>query len=897
MLNKLIKLIIYIIIFITLNSFGYRYVFYKNRKFPLDDGRKDIKFIQDENITYKDNISNMDSRKCNVELKSDMICDITSNVKECDFDGGDCCRPSCKKLCEEKNIPQEECPCGSGGYSCMSEDTGGCENCIHGKCITNMENCYADVNDIKLGIKSCKLNSNTNGNMNTSNYYCGKDPLKNIVHIRSSPNTHYPGCGLETINCTLLPCCTQVEMNSDTPENCNSIPTNRFVYDNSLESFELKFISCIESYRNCFKENASGSPRGQCCICDEGWGGPFCDIPLCERCIHGTCIGRNKCKCDDNYEGEYCNIAVCSSCVNGECIEPEKCECFYGYKGKHCEEAETTPFCYRGKEIFGDKCECEDGYKGHLCEIKKCYDDKGNEDLTCDACDEEGNCYKRINKSCERIHPYCLECDIDNLKCTKCDESKNYFLNEINGNCVPLWQKINNCFKGNENKCTECIYPYFINEDKNECVYSGMIEINQLYFDILISDFEKDAESNKYNMQIILNRLYGFSGKCTIDYKFIPKYFIGDSKDNEIDYYINNPLNFSPLSNGRITFEENEYEKKVNIQVFYLNKFFFKKDSSVSNIFVLEISNNVGNCIIGDIHKSEIEIFDDNNIGDILGSLKVTIYSNSLPLEAKEGIQNYYKVFLDTEKIICNIEKTDSNIEKNSIENYFINLNLIKTDSDKSIELSKIIKFNSETNAFKGEINYEELIKNIKHKGDVKKLEFNTCCCSKTDNNIYNQKIFKMEFYNYAGIIEGEDPYYRRYVSYLDIDDYYKINHIGYYSVKWSFYLNKPKNLFYLKIIKNIDSYITLISNRKIIANLNYKLNTELFYELIYEINSNDNLESHEFIIEYIHISGEPKITVEYSEDNINYEDISSQNDILHFFSCEYLYLYSLEIY
>ena len=233
----------------------------------------------------------------------------------------------------------------------------------------------------------------------------------------------------------------------------------------------------------------------------------------------------------------------------------------------------------------------------------------------------------------------------------------------------------------------------------------------------------------------------------------------------------------------------------------------------------------------------------------------------------------------------------------NSIENYFINLNLIKTDSDKSIELSKIIKFNSDTNAFKGEINYEELIKNIKHKGDVKKLEFNTCCCSKTVNNIYNQKIFKMEFYNYAGIIEGEDPYYRRYVSYLDIDDYYKINHIGYYSVKWSFYLNNPKNLYYLKIIKNINSYITLISNRKIITYLNYKLNTELFYELIYEINANDKLESHEFIIEYIHISGEPKITVEYSEDNINYEDISSQNDILHFFSCEFLNLYSLEIY
>ena len=87
-----------------------------------------------------------------------------------------------------------------------------------------MENCYLNEDEIKIAIKACRLNPYTNGNLNTSNYYCGKDPLKNIIHIRSSPNTHYPGCGLNSINCTLLPCCTQVEMNSDTPENCNNIP-------------------------------------------------------------------------------------------------------------------------------------------------------------------------------------------------------------------------------------------------------------------------------------------------------------------------------------------------------------------------------------------------------------------------------------------------------------------------------------------------------------------------------------------------------------------------------------------------------------------------------------------------------------------------------------------------
>ena len=79
-------------------------------------------------------------------------------------------------------------------------------------------------------------------------------------------------------------------------------------------------------------------------------GGPFCDIPLCENCIHGTCIGRNECLCESNYIGEACNIVVCSRCENGEYIKPEKCEWFYSYKGGHCEEPETTPFCYKGKE-------------------------------------------------------------------------------------------------------------------------------------------------------------------------------------------------------------------------------------------------------------------------------------------------------------------------------------------------------------------------------------------------------------------------------------------------------------------------------------------------------------------------------------------------------------------
>ena len=85
--------------------------------------------------------------------------------------------------------------------------------------------------------------------------------------------------------------------------------------------------------------------------------------------------------------------------------------------------------------------------------------------------------------------------------------------------------------------------------------------------------------------------------------------------------------------------------------------------------------------------------------------------------------------------------------------------------------------------------------------------------------------------------------------------------------------------------------------NRKIILNNEINLNDELYYEIIYEITSNNYLENDELIIEYIHITGKPKISIEYSEDKINYENISSQNNMLHIFSCEFLNSYSLEIY
>ena len=58
-----------------------------------------------------------------------------------------------------------------------------------------------------------------------------------------------------------------------------------------------------------------------------------------------------------------------------------------------------------------------------------------------------------------------------------------------------------------------------------------------------------------------------------------------------------------------------------------------------------------------------------------------------------------------------------------------------------------------------------------------------------------------MEFFNYSGIIPSDIAYFLRYISFIDIDDYYKSNNIGYYSIRWSFYINDISNILYLKIL------------------------------------------------------------------------------------------------
>ncbi|KAH7942584.1 hypothetical protein HPB49_025605 [Dermacentor silvarum] len=131
-----------------------------------------------------------------------------------------------------------------------------------------------------------------------------------------------------------------------------------------------------------------GCLHGHCtkpleCICDPGWTGIFCHIPVCSpKCHHehGYCARPNECRCRVGWMGENCSqCCPYPGCRHGSCNKPWECTCEPGWGGMLCDkplppacEATDPPPCAEGTTCIdmpdgGFKCACPEGAQASNC--------------------------------------------------------------------------------------------------------------------------------------------------------------------------------------------------------------------------------------------------------------------------------------------------------------------------------------------------------------------------------------------------------------------------------------------------------------------------------------------------------------------------------------------------
>ncbi|KAK2704488.1 hypothetical protein QYM36_016772, partial [Artemia franciscana] len=113
-------------------------------------------------------------------------------------------------------------------------------------------------------------------------------------------------------------------------------------------------------------------------------------VPICaQQCIHGTCVGPDKCECEPGYGGPYCTVACpdgkwgpgCRDecpCMNNARCDPLSgaCTCSRGWTGERCEypcplgtyglKCKQTCQCQQNSRCdpVSGECVCPDGWSG-----------------------------------------------------------------------------------------------------------------------------------------------------------------------------------------------------------------------------------------------------------------------------------------------------------------------------------------------------------------------------------------------------------------------------------------------------------------------------------------------------------------------------------------------------
>lgn len=221
--------------------------------------------------------------------------------KSCEFDGGDCCLPSCERGCQdstrlyyydrpESNNYNGRClnMCGEGGYECLDDEyiqkSVSDYWCQHGNIIP-MSECYYRQYDIASILQQCMVAEHSHGSKIQASPLCGNRSETCTMDDVDSGN----GCQLRREECTKNPCCMQAFKEGFISRAARVLPNVTELAQTCQNAETLEEVPCMQYMVKCIQENKAYD--GGCCKCDEFWMGPRCDVPMCHpNCKNGECM-------------------------------------------------------------------------------------------------------------------------------------------------------------------------------------------------------------------------------------------------------------------------------------------------------------------------------------------------------------------------------------------------------------------------------------------------------------------------------------------------------------------------------------------------------------------------------------------------------------------------------